>query len=208
MPERAFKETNASPEFAKRTRGIRAQRDCVGAANFRVCGTKYCPARAAARGSLLKPLVLSGNKRFAFENYGFVLPCAGGGTGRHLRPKAPRAGHLGHYICAPITTEAAPTVKLHSSPLFSGTCRRTASVKGTGLEQIQRELNTLQPKLGNSRPREFPHALINAHYTGAFSFSGIVQQPRTHGGSYSLLKHEQVQQIFANENPRGRTSPR
>ena len=96
------------------------------------------------------------------------------------------AGPLGHYICASITTEAAPTVKLHSSPLFSGTCRRTASDKGTGLEQIQRELNTLQPKLGNSRPREFPHALINAHYTGAFSFSVIAQQPRAHGGSYYL----------------------
>ena len=117
-------------------------------------------------------------------------------------------GPIGHPSCAPIITEAAPTAQLHSSHLFSGTCRRTASVKGTGLEQIQRELNTLQLKLGNSRQRGFPHALINAHYTGAFSFSGIVQQPRTHGGSYSLLKHEQVQQIFANENPRGRTSPR
>ena len=125
---------------------------------LRVCGTRYCPARAAARR---------------------------GSSGR--MPPAPTqsrcAGPLGHYICASITTEAAPTVKLHSSPLFSGTCRRTASDKGTGLEQIQRELNTLQPKLGNSRLREFPHALINAHYTGAFSFSVIAQQPRAHGGA-------------------------
>ena len=85
-----------------------------------------------------------------------ILPCAGGGTEGQLRPQPLCAGPLGHYICASIITGAAPTAQLHSSHLFSGTCRRTASVKGTGLEQTQRELNTLQPKLGNSRPREFP----------------------------------------------------
>ena len=152
VPERALRKQTLRPsshselvEFAR-------------SANFRVCGTRYCPARAAARR---------------------------GSSGR--MPPAPTqsrcAGPLGHYICAPITTEAAPTVKLHSSPLFSGTCRRTVNDKGTGLEQIQRELNTLQPKLGNSRLREFPHALINAHYTGAFSFSVITQQPRAHGAA-------------------------
>ena len=130
-----------------------------------------------------------------------ILPCAGGGTEGQLRPQPLCAGPLGHPICASIITGAAPTAQLHSSHLFSGTCRRTASVKGTGLEQIQRELNTLQPKLGNSRLREFPHALINAHYTGAFSFSGIVQQPRAHGGSYSLLSLLAFQQISANEHP-------
>ncbi|MBR4204566.1 MAG: hypothetical protein IKQ92_03730, partial [Clostridia bacterium] len=68
----------------------------------------------------------------------------------------------------------------------------------TGLEQIQRELNTLQPKLGNSRLREFPHALINAHYMGAFRYSGVAQQPRAHGGSYNLLSFLAFQQISAN----------
>ena len=127
-----------------------------------------------------------------------ILPCAGGGTEGQLRPQPLCAGPIGHYICAPIITGAAPTVQLHSSPLFSGTCRRTVNDKGTGLEQIQRELNTLQPKLGNSRLREFPHALINAHYTGAFSFSVIAQQPRAHWDSNNLLNLYAFQQISAN----------
>ena len=67
-------------------------------------------------GSLLKPHVLAlGNKRCAFGNYGFVLPCAGGGTEGQLRPHPLCAGPLGHYICDSLTSKAAPIRLRHRS---------------------------------------------------------------------------------------------
>ena len=50
---RQIEETNAAPEFAQRTRGIRAQRElpCLGITDL------YCPTRTAARGDQLRPQV-------------------------------------------------------------------------------------------------------------------------------------------------------
>ena len=72
--------TNAAPEFALRTRGIRAQRDCVGAANFRVCGTRYCPARTAARGDQLRPQVPPCGAHWPFNLWFLILQSGSGGA--------------------------------------------------------------------------------------------------------------------------------